>query len=330
MPRLSRRTFLKSSAAAAATSLPALKLAAQASKPFQSAFRVAVISDEISQDFDHACSVIANEFGLQWVELRGMWDKNIMALHDDDISKANAILDKYKLRVTDIASPLFKVDWPEAPISKYSPMRDKKSDTFGASFAFKAQDEVLEKSIALAKQFKTERVRCFDFWRIDDQTPYRKAIDAKLIEAAATAGKHNILLVLENEYECNTATGRESVRTLAAVQSPNLKLNWDPGNAVARGELDAFPAGFALIPKARIGHCHVKCAVSKPGTASGFEWAAVGQGLPDWTEQFRALKQAGYRDAVSLETHWRGAGTPEASTRISWAGMKAALEKAEA
>ena len=330
MPRLSRRTFLKSSAAAAATSLPALKLAAQASKPFQSAFRVAVISDEISQDFDHACSVIANEFGLQWVELRGMWDKNIMALHDDDISKANAILDKYKLRVTDIASPLFKVDWPEAPISKYSPMRDKKSDTFGASFAFKAQDEVLEKSIALAEQFKTERVRCFDFWRIDDQTPYRKAIDAKLIEAAATAGKHNILLVLENEYECNTATGRESVRTLAAVQSPNLKLNWDPGNAVARGELDAFPAGFALIPKARIGHCHVKCAVSKPGTASGFEWAAVGQGLPDWTEQFRALKQAGYRDAVSLETHWRGAGTPEASTRISWAGMKAALEKAEA
>jgi sugar phosphate isomerase/epimerase len=331
MSPLSRRTFLKSSAAAAvATSLPALKLAAQASKPFQSVFRVAVISDEISQDFDHACSVIAHDFGLQWVELRGMWDKNIMALHDDDISKANAILDKYKLRVTDIASPLFKVDWPEAPISKYSPMKDKKSDTFGATFAFKAQDEILQKSIALAKQFKTERVRCFDFWRIEDQTPFRKAIDAKLIEAAATAGKHNILLVLENEYECNTATGRESARTLAAVQSPHLKLNWDPGNAVARGELDAFPAGYALIPKDRIGHCHVKCAVTKPGTASGFEWAAVGQGIPDWAAQFRALKQAGYRDAVSLETHWRGAGTPEASTRISWAGMKAALEKAEA
>jgi hypothetical protein len=42
--------------------------------------------------------------------------------------------------------------------------------------------------------------------------------------------------------------------------------------------------------------------------------------------QFRALKQAGYRDAVSLETHWRGAGMPEASTRISWAGMKQALQ----
>ena len=32
-----------------------------------------------------------------------------------------------------------------------------------------------------------------------------------------------------------------------------------------------------------------------------------------------------HRDAVCRETHWRGAGTPEASTRISWAGMKQCL-----
>jgi len=33
---------------------------------------------------------------------------------------------------------------------------------------------------------------------------------------------------------------------------------------------------------------------------------------------------------VSLETHWRGAGTAEASTRQSWAGMKDELQKAGA
>jgi hypothetical protein len=42
----------------------------------------------------------------------------------------------------------------------------------------------LEKSIALAKQFKTDKVRCFDFWRLDDVTPYRASIDDKLREAA--------------------------------------------------------------------------------------------------------------------------------------------------
>jgi hypothetical protein len=33
---------------------------------------------------------------------------------------------------------------------------------------------------------------------------------------------------------------------------------------------------------------------------------------------------------VSLETHWRGAGTPEESSRQSWAGMKGLLQKAQA
>ncbi len=324
MPDLSRRTFLKAtSAAAVANALPLSVIAAQFQAQFQSSFRVADISDEISPDFDHACSVIANDFGLQWVELRSMWGKNISKLDDADITKAIAILEKYKLRVTDIASPLFKTDWPGAPRSPYSP----KNDNFGATFGFKEQDEVLEKCISLAKRFKTAIIRCFDFWRLDNPSPYREAINAKLREAANIAGNQNLLLVLENEYECNTATARESVKTLAAVQTPHLKLNWDPGNAVARGEVDAFPAGFALIPKDRIGHCHVKCAVPKPGTKNGFEWAAVGQGLPDWTAQFRALRQSGYHGAVSLETHWTGGGSPEASSRISWAGMKEALEK---
>jgi len=291
-----------------------------------------VISDEISPDFDHACSVIANDFGLEWVELRSLWGKNILNFGEADISTANAILDKYKLRVTDIASPLFKTDWPGAPRSKYSAKNDSFGAEFGADADLKEQDEVLEKSIALARAFKTDRIRCFDFWRLDDQKPYRSAINAKLLEAANTAGKHGLLLVLENEFECNTATGRESAKTLAAVESPHLMLNWDPGNAVARGELDAYPAGFDLLPKDRIGHCHVKCAVSKSSGEPGgkFEWAAVGHGLPDWVAQFRALKKIGYRHAVSLETHWRGGGTPEASTRASWAGMKDALEKSGA
>jgi sugar phosphate isomerase/epimerase len=328
MTDLSRRKFLGTTSAIATTALLAntfpIKLVAAR---LQSNFRIAVISDEISQDFDHACSVAANDFGLQWVELRGLWGKNISKLEDADVAKANEILDKYKLRVTDIASPLFKVDWPGAPRSKYSPKADPTVKSYGADFAFKEQQDVLEKSIELAKQFKTERIRCFDFWRLDDQAPYREAINARLLEAANYAGKNNLLLVLENEYECNTATGRESAKTLAAVQTPHLKLNWDPGNAVARGELDAFPVGFDLLPKDRIGHCHVKCAIGKPEKESGFEWAAVGQGTPDWIAQFKALKKIGYHGAVSLETHWSGGGTPEASSRISWAGMKDALEK---
>jgi L-ribulose-5-phosphate 3-epimerase len=280
-----------------------------------------VINDEISDDFGRACEVAAREFGMQWIELRGMWKKNIVNLDAKEIAEARHIVDKYGLRVTDIASPLFKIDWEGAPISKYS-----EHDDFHADFTFKQQDEVLERAMDLAKAFGTDRVRCFDFWRLEEQAPYRDAINAKLLEAATKAGKKGITLLLENDGGLNTATGAEAAKVLSAVKSPHFMLNWDPGNAAAWGE-KAYPDGYNLLPKDRIGHCHCKDAVKG---AKGYDWAPMGKGLVDWAGQFNALKRDGYHFAVSLETHWQGGGSPEESTRQSWAGMRALLRQAGA
>jgi sugar phosphate isomerase/epimerase len=287
---------------------------AQASSPF----KLSVITDEISNDFEHACQVAATEFGLKWVEIRSLWSKNVADLTADDVTKAEAVLAKYGLRVCDIASPLFKVDFPGAPRSRYS----NSTQNFAANADYGAQDKVLEASIALAKQFKCERIRCFDFWRLADPAPFRAAMDEKLRAAAETTNKAGIILVIENEQECNTATSAEAVRTLKAV--PPLMLNWDPANAVMAGDLTAFPDGWATLPKERIRHCHCKNATKN--AAGRIEWSPVDLGLIDWAAQMRALKAMGYHDALSLETHWRGGGTPEASSRISWAGMKKQLE----
>lgn len=315
---ISRREFMSGLTATGVLASTAREARASASCPF----RVAVINDEISQDFDHACYVAAHDFGLQWIELRGMWNKNITDLDAADLTRSLAILKKYNLRVTDIASPLFKTDWPGAPISKQSERRDN----FHADFDFKQQDALLDHSIELAKTFSTDRVRCFDFWRLDDQKPYRTAINDKLRQAAQRCAKHNIILLLENEMSCNTATAEESVATLAAVPESNFMLNWDPGNAATFPNSKPFPDGYDLLPKHRIGHCHAKNVIRKPG--GKWEWAPVGEGVVDWAAQLRALDRDGYRYAVSLETHWRGAGTPEASSRISMKGLKEALAKA--
>ena len=286
-----------------------------------SPFRVAVINDEISQDFGHSCEVAARDFGMNWIELRGMWKKNIVNLDEKEVAEARRILEKFQLKVTDIASPLFKVDWPERPKSKFS-----EAKSFGANFNLDQQDEVLERSIEMAKAFGTDRVRCFDFWRIEDQAPYRSAINDKLREAASNAAKKGIILVLENEPSCNTATGAESAKVLEAVKASHFMLNWDPGNAAASGEIP-YPDGYKLLPKDRIGHCHCKDAVKK-GTK--YDWAPMGGGLIDWAGQFKALKSDGYRFAVSLETHWNGGGSPEESSRKSWAGMKRLLKESDA
>jgi sugar phosphate isomerase/epimerase len=253
-----------------------------------------------------------------------MWKKNILRLDPKEIEETRRILEKYQLRVTDIASPLFKVDWPGAAKSKFSPKRDQ----FSSDFTFEQLDEVLERSIELAKTFGTDRVRCFDFWRLDDQRPYREAINDKLRQAAAVAEKKKVILLLENEPACNTATGAESVALLAAVKFPSLMLNWDPGNAATHSE-KVYPDAYDLLPKDRIGHVHCKNA-SKKADGKSYQWEPMGRGVIDWVGQFRALKRDGYQYAVSLETHWHGGGTPEESTRQSWAGMREDLQKADA
>ena len=284
-------------------------------------FKLSVINDEITADFGRAAEVAAKEFGLQFIEIRALWGKNIMQLDAKEIAEARRILEKYKLRVSSIASPIFKTDWPGAPTSSFSPKRDQ----FGANFTFDQQDELLDRGFELMKVFRVDRIRIFDFWRLDDPKPYRAAMDQKLIEAAKKAAKRGVTLLLENEPACNTATGAEAARTLDAVRSPNFKLNWDPGNAASRGEI-AYPDGYSHLPKNRIGYMHCKDVVR---SADGkYQWMKMGGGIIDYVGHYRALKKDGYRGVVSLETHWRGAGTPEESTRQSLAGMKELLQRA--
>jgi sugar phosphate isomerase/epimerase len=320
----SRRSFLAvMGGTAVSAAFPFSGSSASPSPAVNSPFKLSIITDEITQDFGQALETASKEFGLGYVELRGMWGKNVMTLDEKETAEARRLLDRYQMKVTDIASPLFKTDWPEAPKSKYSP----KKPEFGADFTFEKQGEVLERAMALAQSFGTDRIRCFDFWRLEDSKPFRAAINDKLREAAATAGKKKMTLLLENEFACNTATGAEAAATLRAVQSPNLKLNWDPGNAAYRGEI-AFPDGYAGLPKERIAHMHCKDVVHKPD--GSYEWAAVGRGIIDFVGQFKALLRDGYAGTMSLETHWRGGGTPEESSRQSMAGLKEALQKAGA
>jgi sugar phosphate isomerase/epimerase len=323
---LSRRKFLVGLGVAG--TLAAVPRAARASAACP--FRLAVINDEISQDFDHACSVVSKDFGLSWIELRSLWGKSITALDSGEVDKARQILAKYKLRVTDIGSPLFKVNWPGAPLSKESPHRDPAK----VEAEFKKQDALLEHSIELCKTFETDRIRCFDFWRIADQKPYREAINDKLRQAARLCAKSKVILLLENEMACNTGSGPEAVEILKAVTEPSFMLNWDPGNSATFPGDTPYPNDYKLLPRHRIGHCHVKDTIRKPdGT---FEWAPVGGGIIDWVGQFRALQREGYHHGVSLETHWHG-GKPEpgstmsvgeVSTRISMKGLKQTLAKA--
>ncbi len=316
--RFARREFLAGMVAVTAANAAARFMPPESHSPF----RVSVINDEISQDFDRACSVAAREFGMGWMELRSMWKKNICSLDEKEVAEARRILEKYQLKVTDIASPLFKVDFPGAPKSKFS-----EAKSFGADFSIgSSRTRCWTVPSRWRRRFRP--IGCAASTSGGLRIRLRIALPSmtNCARPPAKAEKMGIILVLENESACNTATGAEAAKVLSAVQTPSFMLNWDPGNAAAAGETP-FPDGYNLLPKDRIGHCHCKDTVKK---GKKYDWAPMGGGLIDWAGQFKALKRDGYHFAVSLETHWGGGGSPEESSRKSWAGMKKLLQHAGA
>jgi len=59
--------------------------------------------------------------------------------------------------------------------------------------------------------------------------------------------QEDVILVLENEAACNTATAAEAAKVLGAVSSP-IYAQLDPGNAAERDE-KPYPDGYNLLPK---------------------------------------------------------------------------------
>jgi hypothetical protein len=54
-------------------------------------FKLSILTDEISQDFGQVLEVAAGEFGLGWVELRELWNKNITALDAGQVEEARRL-----------------------------------------------------------------------------------------------------------------------------------------------------------------------------------------------------------------------------------------------
>ncbi len=175
---ISRRTVL-AGLGAAAVARGAWLRAAPAS------LQLSILTDEISQDFGHACEVASRDFGMGLVDLREAGGKNLMNWDAAQIAEVRKVVDRFNLRVACLATPIFKVDWPDAPKSPFSPKRDE----FGASFTFAQQDELLERAFELAGQFRTDRIRVFDFWRLEDQKPHRAAIDEVVQEGGSQSGE---------------------------------------------------------------------------------------------------------------------------------------------
>ena len=291
-------------------------------------FKLGVISDEFSQDFEEALKTM-KQFGLEWVEIRTVWGAYNTEASSPQIRRIKDLLSKYEFRVSVVDTALYKCNLPGTE----NVVKEKDA------YPYAQQMDLLNRAIERAQALGTDKLRVFAFWRVADPERYYARIAVELAKAAEVAQKAKMRLVLEDEGSCNVGSGHELAAMLKLAPAVNLGANWDVGNGYWHGEV-SYPAGYAALDKHRIWHMHLKdvpCgaaptakekaeAFRKQGTRvsgrSKCQTAIVGTGQVDLAGQLRALLRDGYEGTMSLEPEYEAPGvTHFEATRRSLEGL---------
>jgi L-ribulose-5-phosphate 3-epimerase len=306
-----RRVFLKNSSALCGGWLASGRLSRLAPSPGSppDGFKLGVISDELSQDFEAALSIMKS-YGLKWVEIRTVWKTYNTEASPEQVRRLRTLLEQDDFKVSVLDTALYKCDLPGL------------TNVVGEQdvYPYADQMDLLKRAMDRAHALGTDMLRVFAFWRVADPEAHFPRIAGELARAADVASSGGIRLVLEDEGSCNVGCAQELAKMLSLVPNANFGANWDVGNGYWHGE-HSFPEGYALLDKKRIWHVHLKdvrCRDSaskqtseawrikggRESQASDCHTALVGEGEVDLLGQLRALRRDRYQGTMSLEPEY--------------------------
>jgi 3-dehydroshikimate dehydratase len=245
--------------------------------------RLSAFADEISPDLEEQIAVL-HERNIRWVELRSVWDINVLDLSDEHVARISRRFEEEGIGVAALGSPLGKVP-VDVPWS----------------------DELrrLERAIELARRFDTALIRIFSFYPPNDAlgrepATYRAHVMERLTHMAEFTEGSGVMLVHENDTDLYGDTVERCLDVLTTIRSDSLQAAFDPANFIVSGEV-AYPDGYEAL-KPWIEHVHVKDA--RPDRTV----VAAGEGVARWPELLEQLRSSGYDGTFSLEPHLAAAG----------------------
>jgi len=240
-------------------------------------FKLGVITDEVTQDIFEAAE-FCKKHGLECMEVRSVNDHSPFDFTDQDIADINAAAKKYDLSVCAISAPLFKCDFDDAA-------------------AIASHIENFEKCAMRANQIGAKMIRGFDFW--DSGVSLEKRAE-KYKNIAQICQKYDIICVIEADPSVHSNTPHKTAELVKAIDSPYIKVLFDPGNEVWVNEKASDDAYMAVKPY--LAHIHIKDADIIDGKPDGVK---IGAGLVDYKTLFARLIDDEYCGNVMLETHYR-------------------------
>ena len=240
-------------------------------------FKLGVITDEVTQDIFEAAA-FCKRYGLQCMEVRSVNDHSPFDFTDQDIADINAAAKEYGLTVCAISAPLFKCD-------------------FDDDAAIALHIENFEKCAQRANQIGAKMIRGFDFWDSGIDIQKRAEKYKKITEICE---KYDIICVIEADPSVHSNTPQLTAQLAKEINSPYVKVLFDPGNEIwvtGKASDDAYDA-----VKPYLAHIHIKDADIIDDKPDGVK---IGTGLVDYKKLFSRLIADGYSGNVMLETHYR-------------------------
>ncbi len=266
---------------------------------FDYPWKLGVITDEVSPDLGETLKTFYPKYELRWAEIRNLQldGKNkyvYKSASKEEIKDIRKQLDDAGVKFSMLDTAFYKVALPGT-----NPLHEGASELNPSEGEFARQMDDLKRAADCAHALGTKKVRIFTFLRVaNPDTIFDRIVD-ELNKAIVVAKEQDVVLVVENEHSCNTATGTETAKLFNAVKDHTLMHNWDPGNCFEAGE-EPFPKGWNMLDHERIVHIHLK-------DAAGKAWKPIGAGEIDFVGQFKALKDMKFTQTMSLETHYRNA-----------------------
>lgn len=312
---MNRRDFNRLGLAAAfGSALP------MSGETFDYPWKLGIITDEVDPDLGRVLSSFYPKYQLRWAEIRNLKLDGVTryvyngATHAQ-VKQIRKQLDDAGLKVSVLDTGVYKIALPGT-----QPLGESASDLNPVQGEYEKQLDGLRRASDAAHILGTDRLRIFTFKRVADPNAIFDRIVEDLHKAIAVAREQNLTLLVENEFDCNVATGTETARLFQTITDRTLMHNWDPGNCYEAGE-QPFPKAWDQLDHSRISHIHLKDAVGK-------SWKPIAGGEIDFVGQFRALKQMSYSGTMSLETHYKNAQhDPYTSSVESMDGLMSVLRK---
>ncbi len=289
---MNRRNFTRLSA------LGALAFALDAEE-FDYPWKLGIITDEADPDLTRVLKSFYPKYELDWAEIRNLkLDGKTEYVYNSatpaQLEQIKKQLDDARVKLSVLDTGIYKITLPGT-----QPVGENASDLNPAQGEYDRQLDDLKRGADAAHALGTKRLRIFTFKRVADPNAVFDRVVEELHKAIAVAKQHDVTLLVENEYDCNVATGSETARLFKTIPDRTLMHNWDPGNCYLAGE-QPFPKAWDQLDHSRISHMHLK-------DAAGKSWKPIGAGEIDFVGQFRALKHMRYSGTMSLETHYRNA-----------------------